>query len=513
MTELLRVRRALVSVYDKTGLAELVTGLADAGVELISTGSTAAAIRNAGVEVSAVADVTGFPEILDGRVKTLHPAIHAAILADRSKPEHTEALRAHRFEPIDLVVVNLYPFRETVADTEVTPQRAVEMIDIGGPTLVRAAAKNHAHVGVVVQPSDYGVVLERLAEQGGLTAEVRADLAATAFAHTASYDADVRDWLGRGVEFPPRFGPVYEKAQDLRYGENPHQGAAYYVERDTPWGLGSAEQLQGKDLSYNNLLDADAAWAAVSDAERACVAIIKHTNPAGLAVADTVADAYAPALAGDPVSACGGIVAANREIDEATANQIVEIFTEVVVAPGYTAEALEVLGSKASLRVLRVANPTPGERPRMVRSVSGGLLVQDADLGATDPSTWEVATQASPDEATLAELAFAWHAVRHAKSNAIVLARDQALVGVGAGQMSRVDSVRIAVEKSGGRAEGAVLASDAFFPFRDGADAALDAGVRAIVQPGGSRNDAEVIAACDERGIPMVLTGRRHFRH
>ncbi len=513
MTELLRINRALISVYDKTGLGDLARGLAEAGVELISTGSTAAAIRAAGVEVTAVADVTGFPEILDGRVKTLHPAIHAAILADRSQPAHVEALRAHNFEPIDLVVVNLYPFRETVADTEVTPQRAVEMIDIGGPTLVRAAAKNHAHVGVVVQPEDYDMVLERLRRDAGLSAGMRAELAASAFAHTASYDADVRDWLGRDVEFPERFGPVYEKAQDLRYGENPHQAAAYYVERGSAWGLGSAEQIQGKELSYNNLLDADAAWAAANDADRPCVAIIKHTNPAGLAVGDTVAEAYPRALAGDPVSAFGGIVAANQEIDQATASQIVEVFTEVVIAPGFTAEALEVLAAKSNLRVLRVVQPAPPSPPRVTRSVSGGLLVQDADTSTSAPDAWTVATQAAADAATLAQLAFAWRAVRHAKSNAIVLARDDAVVGVGAGQMSRVDSVRIAVEKSAGRAAGAVLASDAFFPFRDGVDIALDAGVRAIVQPGGSRNDAEVVAACDERGVPMVFTGQRHFRH
>lgn len=512
MTDLLPIRRALVSVYDKEGLADLAAGLAAAGAEIVSTGSTAATIRAAGLAVTEVAEVTGFPEILDGRVKTLHPAVHAGILADRDKPLHLAALTTHNIAAFDLVVVNLYPFRETVANPSVSTAEAIEMIDIGGPTLVRAAAKNHAHVGVVVDPADYPTVLEALSAQG-LSADLRARLARTAFAHTAAYDADVRDWLARDEAFPPQHGPVYVKAQDLRYGENPHQSAAYYRARDDRWGLGSATQLHGRELSYNNLLDADAAWRAVADSTAPCIAIIKHTNPAGLAEADTLAAAYPKALAGDPVSAFGGIVAANGRLDGATAEAIAEIFTEVVIAPSFSDEALAVLTAKPNLRLLAVAEPRPPGGAREVRSVAGGLLVQDADVAAADPAAWTVPTAAQPDAATLEELQFAWRVVRHAKSNAIVLTDDRALVGVGAGQMSRVDSVRLAVEKAGGRAAGAVLASDAFFPFRDGPDAALAAGVRALIQPGGSRRDDEVIAACDERGVPLVLTGQRHFRH
>ncbi len=512
MTDALPIRRALVSVYDKSGLADLARGLADAGAEIVSTGSTAAAIRACGVAVTEVADVTGFPEILDGRVKTLHPAIHAGILADRDKATHLNALTEHDIAAFDLVVVNLYPFRDTVADPDVSAAKAIEMIDVGGPTMVRAAAKNHAHVGVVVRPEDYPIVLDALAK-GGLSAALRTELATTAFAHTASYDADVRDWLQRDEPFPERYGPVYTRAQTLRYGENPHQAAAYYVERGQPWGLGSAEQLHGKELSYNNLLDADAAWLAAADADAPCVAIIKHTNPAGLAEADSLAEAYPKALAGDPVSAFGGIVAVNRPLDAATAEQVAEVFTEVVVAPDYEPGALEVLQRKRDLRLLRITAATPPPGARTARTVSGGLLVQEPDLAPPSPEAWTVATTAAPDEATLAELAFAWRAVRHVKSNAILLAADRAIVGVGAGQMSRVDSVRLAVEKSGGRADGAVLASDAFFPFRDGPDAAFDAGVRAIIQPGGSKRDEEVVAACEERGVPLVLTGVRHFRH
>ena len=507
------LRRALVSVYDKSGLAELAAGLAEAGVELVSTGSTAAAIRAAGVAVTEVSEVTGFPEILDGRVKTLHPAVHAGLLADRSKPAHAEALAQHGIAPIDLVVANLYPFRETVADPEVSAAEAVEMIDIGGPAMVRAAAKNSAAVGVVVDAADYPAVLAEVREHGGLTAATRRRLAAKAFAHTAAYDADVAAWFARGTAFPEQLTAVWHKAQDLRYGENPHQRAAYYVERGTPWGLGSARQLHGKELSYNNLLDTDAAWAMAIDFAEPCVAIVKHTNPAGLAVADSLAEAYPRALAGDPVSAYGGIVAANGTIDADTARQIVEVFTEVVVAPGYSDEALEILRSKKNLRILEITRPRTPSAPLALRSVSGGLLVQDADVAPLDDSGWRVAGAVQPDDRALAELRFAWQACKHAKSNAIVLTRDRALVGVGAGQMSRVDSVRLAVEKSGGRARGAVLASDAFFPFRDGPDVALDAGVVAIVQPGGSVRDEEVVAACDERGVPIVFTGQRHFRH
>jgi phosphoribosylaminoimidazolecarboxamide formyltransferase / IMP cyclohydrolase len=512
VTGFVPVRRALVSVYDKTGLVELARGLTAAGVELLSTGSTAAAIRAAGLAVTEVSAVTGFPEILDGRVKTLHPAIHAAILADRSKPQHLAALDAHGIAPIDLVVVNLYPFHDTVADPEVDPARAIEMIDIGGPTMVRAAAKNAAHVAVVTTPP-YDDLLRRLGADGGLDRATRERLARQAFAVTASYDADVRDWLQRGEPFPQRYGPTYRKAQQLRYGENPHQQAAYYVERGEAWGLAAARQLHGKELSYNNLLDTDAAWTLVCDFAEPCVAIIKHTNPAGVAVRELLADAYDAALEGDPVSAFGGIVAANRRVDAATARRIAEVFTEVVVARGFDDEALEILRAKRNLRVLEIAGERPPGALRAVRSVSGGLLVQDADVAAEEPDTWRVPTRERPDDELLAELRFAWTVAKHVKSNAIVLTRERALVGAGAGEMSCVDSVRLAVDNAGARAAGSVLASDAFFPFRDGPDAAFDAGVRALVQPGGSVRDDEVVAACDERGVPMVLTGRRHFRH
>ncbi|HUH07895.1 MAG TPA: bifunctional phosphoribosylaminoimidazolecarboxamide formyltransferase/IMP cyclohydrolase [Egibacteraceae bacterium] len=512
MSDFIRVRRALVSVYDKTGLPELARALAEIGAEIISTGSTAQAIRDLGVDVTEVAKVTGFPEILDGRVKTLHPAIHAAILADRSKESHLAALREHGIEPIDLVVVNLYPFRETIARPDVTPDEAIEMIDIGGPTMVRAAAKNHGSIAVVVNPP-YDRLIEHLRSDGGLHLESRREAAAAAFAATAAYDADVRDWLHRDEAFPERYGPVFRKAQDLRYGENPHQAGAYYVERGAAWGLGSARQLGGKELSYNNILDTDAAWGMALDFTEPCAVIVKHTNPAGIAVAGSLAEAYPAALAGDPVSAFGGIVAVNRPLDAETARQIVKIFTEVVVAPGYTDEALDVLRAKANLRILHVVNPDRPPRALALRSVSGGLLVQEADVAAEVEAEWTAPTKAQPGEDVMTELRFAWKACKHTKSNAIVLAAGGAVVGVGAGQMSRVDSVRLAVEKSDGRASGAVLASDAFFPFRDGPDAALEAGVSAIIQPGGSVRDAEVIAACDERGVPMVLTGRRHFRH
>lgn len=507
------IRTALISVYDKTGVEDLAAGLAAAGVEIVSTGSTAARIRATGIKVREVADVTGFPEMLDGRVKTLHPAVHAGILADRDDPAHTQALADHAIAEVDLVVVNLYPFRQTVADPDVTTATAIEMIDIGGPTMVRSAAKNHRHVGVVTAPDHYAEVLDEITTHGGLSAATRRRLATRAFAHTASYDADVAAWFAREQAHPDRFGPVYAKVQDLRYGENPHQSAAYYVQRGEAWGLGSARVLSGKELSYNNLLDTDAAWTMATEFDQPCVAVIKHTNPAGLAVADSLAKAYPRALAGDPVSAFGGIVAANRTMDAVTARQIVEVFTEVVVAPGFDDDALEVLGTKANLRVVAVDCPRRPAGERVVRSVSGGLLVQDADSAPEEPDRWSVPTTAMPNDELLAELRFAWAVCKHVKSNAIVLTADRSVVGVGAGQMSRVDSVRIAVDKSGGRHDGAVLASDAFFPFRDGPDLALDAGVRAIVQPGGSKRDREVIAACDERDVPMVFTGRRHFRH
>jgi phosphoribosylaminoimidazolecarboxamide formyltransferase / IMP cyclohydrolase len=507
----LPVRRALVSCYDKRGIPELAAALHGHGIELVSTGSTAAAIRAADVPVTEVADVTGFPECLDGRVKTLHPRIHAAILADRRDPAHVAELEELEVTAIDLVVVNLYPFRETVA-SGACDDDVIEMIDIGGPTLVRAAAKNHHSVAAVVDPADYPRVLDQLAADGGLTLALRRELAATAFRHTAAYDAELAAWFQRDESFPTQLGLALPRVAVLRYGENPHQGAALYA-RPGEGGVAAAEQVHGKELSYNNLLDTDAAWGMAVDLDEPCVAIIKHTNPAGYAVADDLETAYVRALEGDPVSAFGGIVAANRPLDLATARRITEVFTEVVIAPGYDDDALELLRSRRNLRILQM--PT-ADRPAagwQLRSVSGGLLVQDADVAEEPHEAWQVVTRAQPDDAMLADLRFAWTVAKHTKSNAIVLVKDRQLVGAGAGQMSRVDSVRLAVERSNGRHVGAVLASDAFFPFRDGPDAAAAAGVTALVQPGGSVRDAEVVAAADEQGLVMVLTGRRHFRH
>ncbi len=511
MTVIAPVRRALVSCFDKAGVAEFAGALAERGVEIVSTGSTAGVIRDAGVSVVEVADLTGFPECLGGRVKTLHPRVHAGILADRQDPDHVQQLDELEVDPIDLVVVNLYPFRETVASGAATAE-VIEKIDIGGPTMVRAAAKNHASVGVVVDPSDYDAVLADLDEHEGLTDVLRRRLASRAFQHTAAYDAAVAGWFQRDEAFPAQLSLALPRAAELRYGENPHQGAALYTHGE-PVGLAAAEQLHGKELSYNNLLDTDAAWGMAVDLDEPCVAIIKHTNPAGYAVADDLPTAYDRALEGDPVSAFGGIVAANRRVDRPTADRIAEVFTEVVIAPGFDDDALEVLRGRANLRLLSMPSADRPPQGWQLRSVWGGMLVQHADVGDEPWDDWEVATSAEPDDATLADLRFAWTACKHTRSNAIVLARDRQVVGVGAGQMSRVDSVRLAVERSGERHTGAVLASDAFFPFRDGPDAAARAGVTAIVQPGGSKRDAEVIAAADEHGIAMVMTGRRHFRH
>jgi phosphoribosylaminoimidazolecarboxamide formyltransferase / IMP cyclohydrolase len=511
VSSIMPVRRALVSCFDKSGVADLAAALAELGIEIVSTGSTAAVMRDAGVPVIEVADLTGFPECLGGRVKTLHPRVHAGILADRHDPDHRQQLDELEIGPIDLVVVNLYPFQATV-DSGSSPAEVIEMIDIGGPTMVRAAAKNHASVGVVVDPADYQQVLTQLAEQGGLTDELRRTLASRAFQHTAAYDAAVASWFQRDEPFPPQLSLALPRGSELRYGENPHQAAAFYT-HGAQVGLAAAEQLHGKELSYNNLLDTDAAWGMAVDIDEPCVAIIKHTNPAGYACADELQTAYARALEGDPVSAFGGIVAANRVVDRVTAERIIEVFTEVVIAPGFDDEALEVLRSKANLRILAMPSAERPQRGWQLRSVWGGLLVQDADVGDEPWSEWEVVTATQPDEAALADLRFAWTACKHTKSNAIVLVKGRQVVGVGAGQMSRVDSVRLSVERSRDRHSGAVLASDAFFPFRDGPDAAAEAGVTAIVQPGGSMRDEEVIAAADEHGIAMVLTGRRHFRH
>jgi phosphoribosylaminoimidazolecarboxamide formyltransferase/IMP cyclohydrolase len=516
------VRRALVSVYDKTGLDELARGLADAGVEIVSTGSTAARIAGLGIAVTQVADLTGFPECLDGRVKTLHPRVHAGILADLRLEDHQRQLDELEIAPFELVVVNLYPFVDTVA-SGATPDECVEQIDIGGPTMVRAAAKNHPSVAVVTSPAQYADVLAAVAG-GGFTLEQRQALAASAFVHTASYDVAVASWLGNvvaptdgGTGFPAWLGATWERAEVLRYGENPHQKAALYVTNHTPNpGLARAEQLQGKEMSYNNYVDADAARRAAYDHSEPAVAIIKHANPCGIAVGTDIADAHAKAFDTDPVSAFGGVIAANRPVTAAMAQQVVDVFTEVVVAPAYDAEALEILSAKKNLRLL-VAADVPAHGGIEIRPVSGGLLLQSTDkvdAPGDDPATWTLACGEPADDATLHDLAFAWRAVRSVKSNAILLAKDGAAVGVGMGQVNRVDSARLAVERAGdGRARGAVAASDAFFPFPDGLEVLTEAGVTAIVQPGGSVRDDEVIAAATAAGVTMYLTGTRHFFH
>ena len=518
------VRRALVSVYDKTGLPELATALHAAGVEIVSTGSTAARIAEAGVPVTRVEDVTGFPECLDGRVKTLHPRVHAGILADLRRPEHAAQLTELDVTPFELVVVNLYPFAATVA-SGAGPDEVVEQIDIGGPSMVRAAAKNHPSVAVVVDPQRYGQVGAAL-DAGGFTLAERTELAAAAFAHTASYDVAVAAWFGSvhapdpvATEsgFPVQMGGTWQRDRVLRYGENPHQPAALYTADDGA-GLAQATQLHGKEMSYNNYVDADAAWRAAHDNEAPAVAIIKHANPCGIAVGADIAEAHARAHACDPVSAYGGVIAANRVVTRVMAEQIAPVFTEVVAAPGFDDDALEVLRTKKNIRLLVV--PQGSMAGVEWRPISGGVLVQhrDAvDAPGDTPDAWSLVAGAPADADTLADLEFAWRAVRAVKSNAILLAADGASVGVGMGQVNRVDSCRLAVERANGfgaeRARGAVAASDAFFPFDDGLRILAEAGVRAVVQPGGSIRDEDVIAAAESAGVTMYFTGTRHFFH
>jgi phosphoribosylaminoimidazolecarboxamide formyltransferase/IMP cyclohydrolase len=510
--ELQPIRRALVSVWDKAGLGDIATALHEAGTEIVSTGSTAGAIRQLGLPVTPVEQVTGARELLDGRVKTLHPRIHAGILADRRNPAHVQQLQAEDIAPFDLVVCNLYPFERTVADPAVTEDAAIERIDVGGPSMIRAAAKNHASVAVVADPADYPVVEAALAAGGTTLAERRA-LAAKAFERTAAYDRAIADWFaGSGGGLPDRLQVGGPRVQALRYGENPHQKAAFYQAGDPAWGLAGATQVAGKELSYNNLLDADAVLAVVREyADRPFAVIVKHTNPCGAAVAGTLEEAYVRALSGDPESAFGGVVGLSMPLDGPTAERIKGIFTEVVVAPAITAEAREVLAGKPSLRLVEVALDAP-EGWVSVRSVAGGLLAQEADLVPPDPAAWKRSAGPEPGDRA-ADLELAWRLVKHVKSNAIVVVNDGRLVGVGAGQMSRVESARIAVAKAGDRAGGAVAGSDAFFPFADGVEILAGAGVTAIVQPGGSVRDAEVDAAADAAGVTMIHTGRRHFRH
>ncbi|MBI4216128.1 MAG: bifunctional phosphoribosylaminoimidazolecarboxamide formyltransferase/IMP cyclohydrolase [Chloroflexi bacterium] len=499
--------RAILSVSDKSGLADFARGLAALGAALYSTGGTKRVLAEAQVPVHGIDELTGFPEILDGRVKTLHPAVHGGILARRGLPAHMEALKQSKISPIDLVAVNLYPFRETVAKPSVTLEEALENIDIGGPTMVRAAAKNFPDVIVVVDPADYPAVLAAL-QAGGLDLAARQRLAQKAFQHVASYDTAIAAYLRQGeAGFPAELSIAMAKRQDLRYGENPHQKAAFYAER--PVGIAGAEQLGGKELSYNNILDADAAWKAATEFSDPAVAVIKHTNPCGLASHPNLAEAYRRAYAGDPVSAFGGICALNRPVDAATAAEVAQIFYEIVIAPDYAPEALALLQKKKDLRILkaRLAPDTAWD----FRRVGGGFLVQTPDT--EDPVSLRTVTKRAPTDAEMADLLFGWKAVKHVKSNAIIAVKDKAILGMGAGQPNRVTSVHLAMRAAGDKARGSVVASDAFFPFADGVELAGQAGVTAIIQPGGSLRDQEAIAMADRYNIAMVFTGVRHFRH
>jgi phosphoribosylaminoimidazolecarboxamide formyltransferase/IMP cyclohydrolase len=513
------IKRALISVYDKTGLEGLARGLHEAGVEIVSTGSTAGRIADAGVPVMKVEKLTGFPECLDGRVKTLHPKVHAGLLADRRNPDHVQQLEDLHVEPFDLLISNLYPFEATVA-SGAFPDEIVEQIDIGGPAMVRAAAKNHQSVAVVVDPHAYDSLLDAV-RRGGFDLDERKRLAAAAYAHTAAYDAAVASWfasvyapdeIGAESGWPPVIGSVWDRKTVLRYGENPHQRAALYT--SGRGGLAEAEQLHGKEMSYNNYVDADAARRAAYDFAEPCVAIIKHANPCGIALGADLAEAHRKAHACDPLSAYGGVIATNRPVSADMARQVADVFTEVLVAPAFDEEAIGLLTVKKNIRLL-VCPEGPGGATEF-RRIDGGLLTQSTDridAPGDDPANWQLKAGAPADEGTLRDLAFAWRACRSVKSNAILLAADGATVGVGMGQVNRVDSARLAVARAGERASGAVGASDAFFPFPDGPQVLAEAGVRAIVEPGGSVRDEEVIEAAEKAGITLYFTGVRHFFH
>jgi len=526
----MKVTQALLSVSDKTGVIEFARELSALGIKLLSTGGTAKSLRDAGLPVTDVSDYTGFPEMLDGRVKTLHPKVHGGILARRDLPEHLAKLEEHSIPRIDLVVVNLYPFQATVAKADCTLEDAIENIDIGGPTMVRAAAKNHGNeaggVGIVTDPEDYAAIVAELkANAGALAYKTRFDLARKAFTHTARYDSAISNHLtalaedGSKMAYPERFQLAFDKVQDLRYGENPHQSAAFYKETSAPAGaIAAYNQVQGKELSYNNIADSDAAWECVkafdSVANTVACVIVKHANPCGVAVAASPLEAYKKAFSTDPTSAFGGIIAFNTTVDRAAAEAISAQFLEVLIAPAYTDEALELLKAKQNVRVL-IVPPGAVKQPDYKR-VGGGLLVQSADFAPITAADLKVVTKRAPTEQELGDLLFAWRVAKYVKSNAIVYCKDGMTIGVGAGQMSRVDSARIAkikAENAGLVIPGCVVASDAFFPFRDGLDVLAQAGATAVIQPGGSMRDAEVIAAADEQGIAMVLTGFRHFRH
>ncbi|HEV2836733.1 MAG TPA: bifunctional phosphoribosylaminoimidazolecarboxamide formyltransferase/IMP cyclohydrolase [Pyrinomonadaceae bacterium] len=506
------IRRALISVSDKTGIIDFARRLKEFNVEIISTGGTAKALRDAGIDVRDISDITGFPEMMDGRVKTLHPRVHGGLLAIRDNPEHVAAMQQHGIEPIDMVVVNLYPFAETISREGVTRAEAIEQIDIGGPAMIRSAAKNSSDVAVVVQPSQYPHLIEELRQNAGfISIPTLQRLAAEAFQHTAHYDSVVSSYLRGDADFASRLTLALTKISDLRYGENPHQRAALY-KTERGGGLAEAAILSGKEMSFNNYVDADAAWQLVSDFHVTACAIIKHTNPAGVGLGETTADAYRKALATDPVSAFGGIVAFNRAVDLAAAQELTKIFTEVVIAPDYDAAALELLQTKKNLRVVRM-NATAPAGEFEFRQISGGMLVQTQDVDELGKEGLNVVTVRWPNDEEIDALLFAWTVCKHTKSNAIVYARADQTVGVGAGQMSRVDSVKIGAMRAQLPVASSVLASDAFFPFRDGIDEAARHGITAVIQPGGSVRDDEVIAAANEYGLAMVFTGVRHFKH
>ena len=527
---MIHIQRALISVSDKTGIVEFAEALAEMGVEIISTGGTAKSLAAAGISLKNISDVTDFPEMLNGRVKTLHPAVHGGLLADRSKPEHMQTIAAHGILPIDLVIVNLYPFAETIARPEVTREEAVENIDIGGPSMIRSAAKNHASVAVVVSPLDYSALLaEMQRNEGALSQATRSRLAVQAFAHTAAYDATITQYLAKQepseIEqgFPDILALGFMKVQNLRYGENPHQQAAFYQEQGAVAGIASAKKLNGKELSFNNIYDVNAAYNLVrefADQKEPAAAIIKHTNPCGAAAASTLMEAFRLAREGDAISAFGGILAVNQPIDTDTAQLITgkNTFFEAIIAPGYSEEAFTILTTKKQWGQNLILLETDGSLASVAeewdyKRVTGGLLVQTADSALLKPSETETVSEREPTDEELSDLLFAWKLVKHVKSNAIVIVKNKSLVGVGAGQMNRVQSVRLAVTQAGEKAQGAVLASDAFFPFPDGPEAAFQAGVTAIIQPGGSKKDDESTAIADQYGAAMVLTGRRHFRH
>jgi phosphoribosylaminoimidazolecarboxamide formyltransferase/IMP cyclohydrolase len=512
MSERKQIRRALISVYDKSGLIELGTALSAAGVEILSTGSTAKTLSSAGIPVTAVEDYTGFPEMMGGRVKTLHPRIHGGILADQNNPEHLAAIAAHEIAPFDLIVVNLYPFSQTIASTDDFAE-CIEQIDIGGPSMLRGAAKNHGSVAVISDPSQYSRIHTALAV-GGFSLQERIELAMETFRTTAEYDMTIAIWLGNRVDRADEWrAKVWQRISGLRYGENPHQSAMVFGENGST-GIAQARQLHGKEMSFNNYTDGDAALRAAFDHSEPCVAIIKHANPCGIAIAADIATAHKKAHACDPISAFGGVVAANREVTVEMAQNLSEIFTEVVIAPSFEDGAIEILSRKPSIRLLTIDGYSiPREE---IRPISGGMLVQESDLidaEGDEQSHWKQVSGAALPAATMADLAFAWRAVRAVKSNAILLAHDGASVGVGMGQVNRVDSAKLAVARAGDRASGSVAASDAFFPFADGLQILIDAGISAVVQPGGSVRDEEVIAAAHAAGISMFLTGTRHFSH